>query len=258
MTSEEVLDVLAQYQETLGWLANDGRQQLADARLSVFRSDEHFAVFTEFPHFSYSANEFHDWLGCAGDCLISGVYETQWPPSLLLTEVQNIPLWDDPDCPCEWLADRSNFSVCVAGQRFDFAPSPQDYERARIIFSDERNGPNTINPAQLLRFVSVSLDHPFFRTEDELRALVQPQFSPQMSLLLQTSWWQHPEPLVSDDDPIFESQWIENIPCWQILARAIVSGDLDEWRAQDTSRFNTDWNSLERIYREGNFGCGFD
>lgn len=49
MTAEEVLDILAQQQDLLNFLANDGRQRFADARLTVFCSDEHFAVFTEFP-----------------------------------------------------------------------------------------------------------------------------------------------------------------------------------------------------------------
>ncbi|BCM91442.1 hypothetical protein IAD21_03315 [Abditibacteriota bacterium] len=269
MKADDVLDVLRRYQDSLNWLANDGRQHLAAARLSLLRSDEHFAVCTEFPHFFYGTNEFDNWLGCAGDCLIVGANDTRYQPRraafLEVEQVPDAPLWADDDCT-QWIADRAAFSVLVEGQRHDFTPSAQDYECAGIvfehkpgiIFEDERRGPNTINPGQFLRFVSFSLNHPFFLSEAELRGLTQPSVEPQMSLFLQTGWWQHPTYLIAGDDPIFRASFIENILCWQILARAIASGDLSEWNSQDTSGFNTDWASLERIYHQHNIGYSFD
>ncbi len=253
MTQDEVLELLEERQDSLNFLANDGRQHFADARLSVFRSDDNFAVFTEFSHFFYSAYEFDNWLGCVGNCLIPGAYHTQYRAPLL-EELPDAPLWREGEY-IHWLADRAEFSVQVKGQRFTFRPSIEDYARAGICFEDEKSGPNSINPGQFLRFVSVALDHPFFLSEDKLRGLIQPQFAPQMSLFLQTNHWQHPVWIdrSGDDDDL-----IENIPCWQILSRAIASGDSSEWRAQDTSGFNTDWTSLERIYTDNDSGYGFD
>ncbi len=256
MTPNEVLDVLAEQQDSLNWLANDGRQHFADARLSVFRSDEHFAVFTEFPHFLHGAFAFYNWVGCVGNCLTADAYNSQFEPSLapVLEEVPDAPLWREDEY-INWLGDRAAFSVRVQGKRYDFKPSAEDYVRAGIVFEDEASGENSIDPAQLMRFVAVALDHPFFLSEDQLRSLIQPRFAPEMSLLLQTDEWQ--QPLLIDRSGE-EDDLIENIPCWQILSRAIASGDLSEWRAQDTSGFNTDWTSLERIYTDNDSGYGFD
>ncbi len=253
MIQDEVLELLAEQQDSLNFLANDGRQHFADARLSVFCSDDSFAVFTEFSHFFYGMDDFVNQLGWAGTCLNPSVHEAQFASQQLIGVVPDAHFWDAEEYV--WLADRTAFSVQVKGQRFDFKPSPEDYANAGIVFAEERSGPNSINPAQLMRFVSVALDHPFFLSEDELRALIQPQFAPQMSLFLQTRWWQHPEPIF---DGAEDKDLIENIPCWQILSRAIASSDLTEWKAQDTSGFNTDWASLERIYHENDTGYGFD
>jgi len=256
MTPDEVLDVLADQQDSLNWLANDGRQHFADARLSVFRSDEHFAVFTEFPHFLYNADEFTNWLGCAGSCLVFNAYHSQYEPPNppTLEEVPDAPLWREGEYT-DWLGDRAAFSVRVQGKRTDFKPKPEDYARAGIVFKDEASGENSINPAQLMRFVAVALDHPFFLSEAQLRARIQPRFAPEMSLFLQTGEWQHPLVINRSGE---EDDWVENISCWQILARAIVSGDLSEWNAQDKSAFNTTWKGLESIYHENDDGYGFD
>ena len=147
------------------------------------------------------------------------------------------------------------FSVLVQGKRHDFQPTPKDYANAGIVFEDGRSGENSINPAQLMHFVAVALDHPFFLPEDQLRLRIKPRFAPEMSLFLQTGEWQHPEPIFQHAE---EDDWVDNIPCWQILARAIISGDLSEWNAQDSSAFNTSWQGLERIYHENNQSYGFD
>ena len=259
MNAEEVLDVLAEYQESLNWLANDGRQHIADARLSVFRSDEHFAVVTEFPHFFYGGEDFTNWLGYAGNCLSPEVHKATFPNRRLIEEVPD-PSAERDDCYPTWkglFLDRNEFSVNVDGQHFDFRPSNEDYARVGISFDDKEKQSSIISPGQLLRFISVALNHPFFFSGSELRALIAPSVEPTMSLFVQTNWWQHPEFLVTGDGSGFESDWIENIPCWQILARAIASGDLSEWNSQDTSGFNTDWVSLERIYHQHNTGYGF-
>lgn len=205
-------------------------------------------MFVEFPHFLYHFDGFANWLGCAGSNLIPGAYQVggQLTEKLLFEEIPEAPLWEIGKYK-KWVADRDAFSVRVAGQRLDFRPSKGDYARAGIIFEDERSGPNTIDPGQLLRFVSVALGHPFFLSQRELLTLVQHQSAPQMSLFMQPDWWQHPRNVIMDEDPDFADDWIENIPCWQILARAIASGDLSEWNAQNTSGFNTDWANLERI-----------
>ena len=253
MKAEEVLITLAEQQRSLSFLINDGRQHFADARLSVFRSDEQFAVLVEFVHFFYGLDDFVNQLCWAGNCLVEDISKAAFANQNLIQEVPDAPLWKEDEY-LHWLANSAGFSIQVKGQRHDFAPSHEDYARAGIVFEEEQSGPNSIKPAELLRFVSVALNHPFFLSEEELRFLIQPEDEPQMLLLLQTDFWQHPEIIL---DFAEDKDLIHNIPCWQILSRAIVSSDLSEWNAQDTSKFNTDWTSLERIYRENNDGYGF-
>ncbi len=257
MNADDVLNVLVESQQLLNCLGNDGRLHIADARLSVFRSDEHFAVFTEFPHFSYGGAEFLNWLGYAGSSL-SGQVDVAIHYERNLIEIPSTEKGEDDPIWKDCFVNRSSFSATVSGRQFDFHPSNEDYSRAGIVFDREEKNPPTISPGHLLRFVSVVLDHPFFYSEGELRKFIDSSVEAEMCLFLQTSQWQHPVYLVTDDDPLFESDWIENIPCWQILSRAIASGDLREWNAQDTSGFNTDWASLERIYQENNTGYGFE
>ncbi len=38
---------------------------------------------------------------------------------------------------------------------------------------------------------------------------------------------------------------LSQVPGFQILARAIETGDLSEWRRQDPTAFNTDWAIYE-------------
>ena len=161
MTQDEVLDVLAEQQGSLGFLANDGRQHFADARLSVFRSDEHFAVFVEFAHFFYGLDDFVNQIGWAGSCLVADINKAAFANENLIQEVPDAPLWKEDEY-LHWLAGRTSFSVQVKGERHGFRPSIEDYNRAGVEFEDKRSGPNSISPAQLMRFVSVALDHPFF------------------------------------------------------------------------------------------------
>ena len=72
MNAEEILEQMDSCQGVFPFLANDGRMHLADARLTVFRSPNNWAVFVEIPHYSDGEREFCNWIGGAGNCLIEG------------------------------------------------------------------------------------------------------------------------------------------------------------------------------------------
>lgn len=93
------------------------------------------------------------------------------------------------------------------------------------------------------------LNHPFFASEAELRSLLHD--SSDLDVFLQTRYWHHPVYLVDGEDEFFKEHYISNIPCFQILSRAIASGDLTEWNSQDPATFSTHWENLEAI-RNGN------
>ncbi|HEX8549939.1 MAG TPA: hypothetical protein VF681_00150 [Abditibacteriaceae bacterium] len=144
-----------------------------------------------------------------------------------------------------WLGDRAGFSILFKGERFDFKPTDADYQAAGIVFKEKRTGPDSIDPGCLFRFLCHHLNHPFFAEEAQLRSFSDN--STELEVFIQTRHWHHPVYMVDADDGTFEDDYICNIPCFQILARAIASGDLAEWSNQDSTTFNTHWESLEAI-----------
>ncbi len=253
MEAQEILQHIDSCQGTLPFLANDGRAHLADTRLTVFRSSRDWAVFVEIPHYSDGTVDFHNWVGGAGSCLLEGGFSWggELGESSLFEEVADAPLWkygvgNEPWKT--WLGDRASFSILFKGQRFDFTPTEADYRAAGIIFKEKRTGPDSIEPGCLLRFLCHHLDHPFFASETELRTLLHD--TPDLEVFIQTRHWHHPVYLVDgkdEEDGFFKEDYISNIRCFQILSRAIASGDLTEWNSQDTTTFNTHWEKLEAI-----------
>lgn len=255
MKAQTILEHLDGCQSIFPFLANDGRMHLADTRLTVFRSPKKWAAFVEIPHYCEGSVEFLNWIGGAGNCLIDGycTRAEEFSMEPLFGEVEDAPLWkysEDGEYREEWLGDRAGFSVLVKGERHDFSPRNRDYAAAGIAFDEERTGPDSIEPGCLLRFLCHHLNHPFFTSETELRSLLHD--SPELEIFIQTRHWHHPEFLMDswrEDEEITEHH-IRNIPCFQILSRAIASGDLTEWNNQDTTPFNTHWERLEAIRNE--------
>ena len=253
MSADEVLNFLDSRQEGLLWLANDGRQHLTDARLTVFRPDTDWAVFIELTHYQAQTGEFCNWVGAVGTCWEDGYlpyHAVKEGP--LFEENPASPLWRQGvgDEAYEtgrgaWLGDRAGFSILLNGESLDFAPTLRDYTDAGILFPDEKSGPGSLPPGYLLRFLCHHLDHPFFAPEAALRQAMGRYHN--ISLFLQTSGWRHPVFLVTGEDGFFSDDYVCNVPCFQILARAIASGDLTEWKGQDQAAFNTGWESLEAI-----------
>jgi hypothetical protein len=95
------------------------------------------------------------------------------------------------------------------------------------------------------------MQHPFFATEEHLRSIMdecrstEESLSDEMELLLQTHAWRQPQFLDGVDGT--EENLPSEVECFRILARAIETGDLTEWNAQDPATFNSDWHSRQRL-----------
>ena len=258
-TPDELLAELGEWQSNLLFLGNDGRQLFGDARLSVFRAPDDWAVFVELPHYQDLGLYFSNWIGFAGACE-GDIYNSPQVGALemsnALKETADSPLHED----CHWVGDRAAFSIVVRGARHDFRPSAADYNAAGITFSDDATGADSIKPSQLLRFVSHHLNHPLLARESELRTILLPEVREEMTLWLQTALWRHPYFMLDpgdEEDEMLAHDFIPNLACWQVLARAIACGELSEWHAQDAATFNTSWRALEAINRENSRLSGF-
>lgn len=256
MNPDDILDFLDARQDGLLWLGNDGRQHLTDARLTVFRSDTAWAVFVELPDYQAQIGDSYNWGGGVGTCWESGYLQYCAVNDRPLYEKNPArPLWEQDDGAHTswrgaWLGDRAGFSLILNGKALDFAPTVQDYADAGIFFPNDKSGPGSLPPGYLLRFLCHHLKHPFFAPEEVLRQMMDK--CRDLPLFLQTGGWHHPVFLVDGDNDFYSDDFVCNIPCFQVLARAIASGDLAEWHAQDPATFNTDWQSLEAIRATGN------
>lgn len=216
---------------------------IADARMSVFRSNSNWIIIFEFVFCEKITGEAHVLIFGYGDAireqgpLFQFVrFPFDWPGD---NSLENLMFPNG-----EWKLDRAHFSILRDGQLIKFTPGIEDYALAGIQFDEWRTGPNTLTPIELLRYVCYELRHPFFSSEDHLRYVIDAcrvendhPLSHQMILLLQTREWRHP----------YGAEKPSELECFQILARAIETGDLTEWSNQDRSAFNTHWSFWDEI-----------
>lgn len=219
---------------------------LADARLSVFRSHKHWAIFFETvtcDRGSDTSLNFYVYGNClqgANDFSNAGLLEQEsrslfaWPEDQPFRSAKGNTL------------SRNRFSILLNGKRYNFVPTPQDYAMARIAFDGFRPEPDELRPIELVRFLCHHLNHPFFATQSHLRYLLDayrpeqkqeqaPFSSHTLPLLIQTRQWRHPD---AGEPP-------SKVFGFQVLARAIETGDVKEWRRLDPATFNTDWAIYE-------------
>lgn len=210
--------------------------RFADARLTAFRSQAHWALIFEFP-------------GChagGGDDKSLSVYVY----GNFLVEEGFFPHhggclfgWPE-DKPAEAQLYGSTISLLLRGEALFFSPSPEEYAAAGLNGSPAAAG-HLRWMIDWVRFLCHRLDHPFFLSEDVLRFLLDayrdpdvPGSSHEMRLLLQTRDWQHPD---GDEPP-------SQVPGFQALAHALATGDLSPWEAINPALFNTDWRLWEDRY----------
>ncbi|MEZ8218774.1 hypothetical protein B0813_002311 [Candidatus Fervidibacteria bacterium JGI MDM2 SSWTFF-3-K9] len=241
MKAKEILKHLDEHMGDELTLVNPNRQ-LADTRMTVFRSNKNWVIFFELVGTIkeiFEGVEIYAYGNCIGQ---QGFIETR----SLFSVPEDAPLFDEEGI---WIGDRSHFSVIIKGKRYDFKPTKEDYLAAGITFPDDRTGPNSLRPIDLIRFLCHHLNHPFFVSEDYLRYLLDKlaveaikkrdwcSLGQEMSLFFQTREWQHPD-LALEEKP-------SQMEYFQVLARAIERGDPSELKKLDPSTFNTDWRKVE-------------
>jgi len=220
---------------------------LADTRMTVFRSEKNWVIFIELVEATvgaYGGVSIYAFGNCIGQ---QGFIEQR----SLFSTPEDAPLTDKDGI---WIGDRSQFSVIIRGKRYDFKPTKEDYLAAGITFPDDRIGPDSLCPIDLIRFLCYHLNHPFFVSEDYLRYLLDKlaveaikkrdwcSLGHEMSLFFQTREWQHPD-IALGEKP-------SQMKYFRVLAKAIEKGDISELTKLDPSIFNTDWRQVESKIKE--------
>lgn len=214
----------------------------ADTRLSVFRSEEDWAVFVEIACFRPGAEDSSLEIWGYSNCLSEPAllwYDApyQFCPATEKDADENDGETSYPETPFE-------FCIVRNGEHLKFAPSPEDY--AAIGAPPDRDFAQDANHigAYVLRFLCERLSHPFFMSETGLRHFLEdcwregePPRVDEMALLWQTQQWRHPAIVAQDSD----RERPRHLPYFQALARAIETGDVAELQHQDPTTFNTDW-----------------
>ncbi|MFZ8854405.1 MAG: DUF7003 family protein [Armatimonadota bacterium] len=241
MKAKEILEHLDEHMGIELTLVNPN-SQLADTRMTVFRSDKNWVIFFELVGTIKEIFEGVE-IYAFGNCIEQqGFIETR----SLFSVPEDVPLFDEEGI---WIGDRSHFSVIIKGKRYDFKPTKEDYLAAGITFPDDRTGPDSLRPIDLIRFLCHHLNHPFFVSEDYLRYLLDKlaveaikkrnwfSLGQEMSLFFQTREWQHPD-IALGEKP-------SQMKYFQVLAEAIEKGDISELIKLDPKIFNTDWRQIE-------------
>jgi len=241
MKAKEILKHLDENMDIDLTLANPNFD-LADTRMTIFRSEKNWVIFIELVGTDRGAYEgvsiyaFGNFIGQQGFIEERSLFST--PEDAPLTDKDGI-----------WIGDRSQFSVIIRGKRYDFKPTKEDYLAAGITFPDDRTGPGSLRPIDLIRFLCHHLNHPFFVSEDYLRYLLDKlaveaikkrnwfSLGQEMSLFFQTREWQHPD-IALGEKP-------SQMKYFQFLAEAIEKGDISELIKLDPKIFNTDWRQVE-------------
>ncbi|MFA0761469.1 MAG: hypothetical protein HZLCBSQH_001577 [Candidatus Fervidibacterota bacterium] len=245
MKAEDILCLLDEHIEP-GAEIDNFYQEIADTRLTVFRSEEYWAIFFEFVGNHITYVDAANYIYAYGNCLKNLGYLGPEASLALFATPEDKPLTgEDP----YWIADKANFSVIIKGYRYDFSPTEDDYRAAGLIL--EGSGPGSLPLSALLRFLCHHLNHPFFACEDYLRYLLNNYdarkklddfIGHKMQLFFQTRQWQH----VSHGKKPSQLQY------FQCLAKAIETGDLSLLNQIDPAIFNTDWRKIEaKLIKEG-------
>jgi hypothetical protein len=158
----------------------------AAGRMSVFISEDHWAIVFEILGYSINQGEFTDDLYAFGDFLPREGVLTSFS---VLTETPQAPL-TDPATEA-WIADWSDWSISSSSGTFRFRPSRSEYSTAGIHLEGE-SGPGSLAQKDVLRFfIAKQMSPSLFLSEDEL--IGELEGCPPMKLLLQTESWQHPD-----------------------------------------------------------------
>lgn len=231
--------------------SDSNNYQLADARISVFRSATNWVIIFEMIQFSYRlyspSERFHRAYYLYGNCLQQeGFYDSD-------------PLWEQDDhCPFDadgnWQARRDEFWYYWQGAKHILQPTAQEYQAAHIDptlldfpeYAEYLEDRNYLAPIEWLRFLCHHLSHPFFASEARLReilrqAMTAPEMEADLKLVLQTCSWKHPDVALGETPSMSES--------FCLIAQIISTGDSELWTQSNTQHHNSHWSYWEKRQR---------
>lgn len=159
---------------------------MAATRLTAFRSNSAWAIIFEVLGYSSNEGSFVNDLYAFGPSLRKEGFISSNP--VMYASKQSPFIDSQTDA---WIADWEHWTVVVNGKSYEFAP-PRDEYLSQGIEVPVEGGPGSLSEAQIMRFfIYREGAAELFMKEDVLRAELQ--LSSDMSLLLQTEEWQHPD-----------------------------------------------------------------
>jgi hypothetical protein len=234
-TSEEILSVLDDCCDKFKFpMLDNGYLYLGTARLTVFRSEENWAITIEIFGFSPRAGipdtHIYTFAGKLWnrkrpeDYVSRQAYE-----NYLATNPNNESRFILPVAEGDWMDGEyvaTNSSELVVRGESIRLPSLEDFKQFGIKVEND----NEIRIYELCRFFVEIRRDALLATPDELRVNIDPQ----MQQMLQLNEWNHPNVVSDDCRP-------SNSETFRQLAEAIVSGDAH--RYQPTLQPNTHWRN---------------
>jgi len=225
-TKEDILEALDQcVRDRVFPVLDNVNNQMAKARLTVFRSSKFWLLVFEIVGYSPPENEFVDHLYLLGNCVSHG---GQIKEDIFVTETQVQSIWDREEG--KWLADRRNWQVAIRDQVVRFEPTVGEYQKAGIEIDAKKTGPGSLRQDQLIRFLSYKMGDALLATDQELRSHLPEKG---VRKFLQFGEWRHPD--------IRRGEMPSQIPFFVALAEALETGS-KKLPPEALAQPNTHWS----------------
>ena len=200
--------------------------ELADTRLTAFRSNSSWAVFFEVVGWSQKELAFVNDVYAYGTCIYPGGFLAN--SNYVISAPKDRPILDPEtnDCIASW----DEWSVIVGDKVQLFRPSREEYRQAGI---DIRSapGPGSLREADILRFLVYKLGHIFF--EPDSRLLSRTPACKGLTKLIQTSEWAHPD--------VLSGELPSHNEAIKTLVNALISGNPKQFLPGKSNTFWKNW-----------------
>ena len=186
MNTKQILEDLDKHAAEFNFPVLDNAYvEYAAARLTAFRSVEHWLIVFEVLGFSTREIGFVDDLYAFGSCIEREGFIGEEIP---LTSSSELPLFDAETNQC--IADWSRWAIRVNNKEMSFSPTREEYAQAGIVI-DREPGRGSLSEIELLRFLVHRFGVvPFLQTDQTL--LSHFAKCKRVEKFIQTTQWQHP------------------------------------------------------------------
>jgi hypothetical protein len=218
-------------------LLNHINYELADARLSAFRSKYYWVIVFETIVWDIPASQYMRQTYIYGNCIRE---QGHLGYDILLTEEDILFKFNNNEkLFISFLWDRRKYELQIL---------LDDYISIGLQSDIDHIEEEMIEPHQLLRLLCYRLNHPFFASEKEMRMFIaevsEQLVSDSLQLIWQTYEWQHPN--AAFDELPSQTEF------FPLLAEALITGDLSGLRQFDISKCNSHWSNWTKVDRKRN------